>query len=193
MKRFIGTSLVAIMLVVGLSIFSSKPSQVVYAGDSNTPASNKDSSYFIEDRLTEANQKALDTKQPAPTVDTSLERANLIKRAEFINDTNRMGYVYLLSDMGQVIGEYTIKGKPSSLNSYLTQTEQIKCVDTGYSTDRQCAAVTSPDMDGSYGNNPDGIFFFTTDGTYVEWSGKYIYSSQAMNVNTPITLTRTVK
>ena len=182
------------MLLVGASVFSSKPSQIAYAGDSNAPAANKDSSYFIEDRLTESNQLSLDTAQPALTVDVSLERANLIKRLKFINDANRMGYVYLLSDMGSVIGEYTIKGKPSSLNSYLTQTEQIKCVNPDEAThDYQCAAVTSPDMDGSYGNNPDGIFFFATDETYVEWSGKYIYSSQAMNVSTPITLTRDVK
>ncbi len=29
-------------------------------------------------------------------------------------------------------------------------------------------------MDGSYGTNGDGIFFFLTDDTYMEWAGKYL-------------------
>ena len=33
---------------------------------------------------------------------------------------------------------------------------------------------------GSYGNNPEGIFFFTTAGSYVEWSGSYLYSNQPL-------------
>lgn len=33
-----------------------------------------------------------------------------------------------------------------------------------------------PDVDGSYGSNDNGIFFFTPDGKYVEWSGTYLYS-----------------
>ena len=32
------------------------------------------------------------------------------------------------------------------------------------------------DVDGSYGENDTGIFFFTTDGKYVEWTGTYLYS-----------------
>ena len=31
-------------------------------------------------------------------------------------------------------------------------------------------------MDGSYGSNGDAVFFFLTDGTYMEWAGKYLLS-----------------
>ena len=33
-----------------------------------------------------------------------------------------------------------------------------------------------PDVDGSYGENDTGIFFFTPDGKYIEWTGTYLYS-----------------
>ena len=32
------------------------------------------------------------------------------------------------------------------------------------------------DVDGSYGSNDNGIFFFTPDGKYIEWTGTYLYS-----------------
>ena len=194
MKKLIIGSLIVVMLLVGTSIFSSKPSAI--AGSSVSPAAVGDvnSTFFMEDALTEANQKRLDEVQPAPSLDKSLERANLIRRLKFLNDENRIGYIYILSDTGTVISEYTIKGKPSSLNSFLTNSEQVRCQDVGYNvSDKGCSTISSPDLDGSYGDNPEGIFFFTTDDTYVEWSGKYIYSSQSMNINTPVALTRNVK
>lgn len=183
-------SLAIVMVVTAASIFATKPVPMVSAGDSESP--NNGSTFFAEDTATENNQKHLVETQPAKTVEKSLERENLNRRLEFMNDANRVGYVYLLADTGQVISEYVIKGKPSSLNSMITQTEQIRCKFPS-SADKGCSAVSSPDMDGSYGANPDGIFFFTTDNNYVEWSGRYIYSSQKLNINTPVSLTRTVQ
>ena len=40
--------------------------------------------------------------------------------------------------------------------------------------------------DGSYGENDNGIFFFTTDGKYIEWTGTYIYSDIPYIVDDPI-------
>ena len=34
----------------------------------------------------------------------------------------------------------------------------------------------SNNVDGSYGSNDNGIFFFTPDGKYIEWTGTYLYS-----------------
>lgn len=42
------------------------------------------------------------------------------------------------------------------------------------------------DVDGSYGENDVGIFFFTVDGKYVEWDGTYLYSDIPFIVNDPI-------
>ncbi|MHB8600889.1 MAG: hypothetical protein ACYDER_29315 [Ktedonobacteraceae bacterium] len=143
-----------------------------------------------EQVLSENNQKTLDTNQPAPQLTTSLERANLIKKLEFTNNANQLGYVYLLALNGNVIASYTIKGKVSSLNSLLTTPSQLQACDSNGSS---CAVTQSPDLDGSYGVNPNGIFFFTTTGAYVEWSGTYIYSSQPLNITTPVSLTEQVR
>jgi hypothetical protein len=42
------------------------------------------------------------------------------------------------------------------------------------------------DVDGSYGENDNGIFFFTIDGKYVEWTGTYLYSDIPFEVGTPV-------
>ncbi len=141
-----------------------------------------------EQNITEQNQATLDKNQPIPQLTHSLERDNLIKKLNFTNNANQLGYVYLLGLNGSVIASYTVKGKVSSLNSLLTTTSQIQCPGTNNS----CITTPSPDLDGSYGNNPNGIFFFTTTGAYVEWSGTYIYSSQPLNIQTPVSLTEQV-
>lgn len=193
-KVALSSALSLILAVTGFSIFVSKPVQPAKAGDNKAPEQNQSLSFFQEAKFTEDNQKKLFEAQPPKTVEKSLERENLNRRLEFMNDENRVGYVYLLADTGQVIAEYVIKGKPSSLNSYITQSEQIRCyAPNAYNgNDKGCSAVQSPDLDGSYGDNPDGIFFFTADNNYVEWSGKYVYSSQSLNINTPVSLTRSI-
>ena len=68
--------------------------------------------------------------QPTPTdIEYSLERYNLIRRAYWVNGEKAkaravarpaevpMGYCVLLSDMGQVIAQFNVDGKVTSLNS----------------------------------------------------------------------------
>ena len=43
-------------------------------------------------------------------------------------------------------------------------------------------------MDGSYGENDNGIFFFTPDGKYVEWTGIYLYSDIPFELDAPTVL-----
>ena len=123
---------------------------------------------------TETNQQRLAAAQPPPQIQVSLERKNLIERLKRLNTENRIGYVYLLSKGGSVMAFYTISGKVSSLNSWLTTPEQVAYVNGA------SHVLPSPDFDGSYGKNPDGIFFFTTGGALVEWSGDYLYSDQPL-------------
>lgn len=116
------------------------------------------------------NQKQLETIQPAPVMDYSLERENIIERTIRFNDQNKVSYIYLLSDYGTVISFFTIKGKVSNLSSYLVPDDTV----ITHKFNEWAVTVQAPDVDGSYGTNGEGIYFFTTDGTYVEWNGKYI-------------------
>lgn len=148
----------------------------------------KDNSIGEEMVWTEQSQKRLNKVQPPPQLDYSLERANLTKRLERWNDENKVSYIYLMS-YGQVVSHYTIKGKVSSVNSKLSTNDQVVRTHAGGSYQ----TVESPDFDGSYGSNGDAVFFFTTDDTYVEWSGNYVLMDKPMKVNSTVQLTKEVE
>jgi len=176
----IASFVVLVSLIAVSPILKTITSIPVVAGN-NAQATQK-----VEEKLTEDNQKRLVEAIPAPVLQDSVERRNLVERLKRNNKADKIGYVFLLSDNGSVITNYTIKGKISSLNSLLTTPQQII---TRYTTSTSGYVVDSPDLDGSYGRNPDGVFFFTTDGNMVEWSGKFLYSEQPMTLSSAPVLT----
>lgn len=142
----------------------------------------------------------LEQSQPTPTdIDYSLERYNLIRRAYWVNGQREkalalpcpvdkpLGYVVLMLEGVGVVGNYIIDGKVSSLNSFLTPDSEYyeqEYGSNGYSVGDGNNWLA--DVDGSYGENDNGIFFFTTDGKYIEWTGTYIYSDIPYIVDDPI-------
>lgn len=150
-------------------------------------------SYWYEIGITEANQQQLVRAHPPFQMDNSLERANLIRRLKYLNNRENMHHVYLINH-GKVMGYFVAQGKVSSVNSKLTNDKQIvrakNChYDRGNGAggaEGSCfKVVESPQMDGSYGTNGDGIFFFTADGRYVEWNGVYVVSEEQLGMQTP--------
>lgn len=142
----------------------------------------------IKNTLT-ASGKLLKT-QPTPTdIDYSLERYNLMRRAYWVNGMREkamslpcpvdkpLGYIVLFVG-NSVLGSFVVDGKVTSLNSYLTPDSEC------YTTSGRADWLA--DIDGSFGENDQGIFFFTPDGKYIEWNGTYLYSDIPFTVNTPI-------
>lgn len=134
--------------------------------------------------------------QPTPTdIDYSLERYNLIKRAYWVNGQREkanalpcqivkpLGYIVLFTESGSVVGSFIVDGKVSSLNSFLTPDSEYYEYSAG-----SCSTLNRwlADVDGSYGENDNGIFFFTVDGKYIEWTGTYLYSDIPFVVDNPI-------
>jgi outer membrane murein-binding lipoprotein Lpp len=134
-----------------------------------------------QNKVIAAHQSKLEANQPAPDIQFSNERANLIKRVTTFNDPNKVSYIYLISDTGVVMAFYTVKGKVSNLSSYLVPDQQI--VDDPYNSESS-QVVQAPDIDGSYGTNGGGVFFYTTDGTYVEWNGLYMLADKPLKMAT---------
>ncbi len=158
----------------------------------NTKADVK-ATLFIGDKLSE--------NQPTPTdIDYSLERYNLIKRAYWVNGQREkantlvcavekpFGYIVLFTDAGGVVGSFVVDGKVSSLNSFLTPDSMYYEAVGDYVANGKSNQENEwlPDVDGSYGENDAGIFFFTTDGKYIEWTGTYLYSDIPFIVDDPI-------
>lgn len=149
---------------------------------------------------TATEQNTLDTKkvtetllgnQATPTdIEYSLERFNLTKRAYWVNGLYEkanavpcpverpIGYIVcMLEGVGPVF-QSTVDGKVSSLNSYLSP-------DSTYYTSSGTVSWLA-DVDGSYGENVEGVFWFTVDGHYMEWPGRYIYSDVPFDLSEPV-------
>lgn len=139
----------------------------------------EESTYQKSSRANEQAIKDIIANDTLPKITRSLERENIKRRIEFINQPDRIGYLYLLSENGQLIKEVQVLGKVSSLNSYLTPMEDVRNFGNG-----GVAVTQAADLDGTYGENSDGIFWFTADGVYQEWSGLHFYSSERMTLTT---------
>lgn len=126
----------------------------------------------IENTLNIGNK--LVENQATPTdINYSLERYNLIRRTYWVNGQRErantlvcevekpLGYIALFLENGACAGKFIVDGKITSLNSYLTpDSEYYELIYGGtYSKENKWL----PDVDGSYGSNDNGIFFFTTD------------------------------
>jgi len=169
------TSWVSGMVVVGCLM--------VYGCEEQKPPV---SSSVNEQTQAETNQQRLMKAVPAPVLNYSLERENIAKRIKECDDPNRVSYVYLIGPMGQVISFFTMKGKITSLNATLIGCQQI--INDPYARGegfRQGLVLEGPDLDGTYGKNPDGIFFYTAEGIRIEWNGLYLWVGQPLKISTP--------
>lgn len=163
----------------------------------------------VDTRNTLNTANRLQTNQPTPSdIEYSLERYNLIRRAYWVNGMREkantlpcevdkpLGYIVLFAG-NAVVGSFVVDGKVSSLNSFLTPDSEF------YSGEATAVSVVTragnisetnygfvnkwlADVDGSYGENDNGIFFFTPDGKYVEWTGEYLYSDIPFVVDAPV-------
>lgn len=140
----------------------------------------------------------LQANQPTPTdINYSLERYNLIRRTYWVNGQREkanslvcevekpLGYVVLISGT-TIIGSFVVDGKVSSLNSYLTPDSEYYEVVGDRKGNTTAENKWLADVDGSYGENDAGIFFFTPDGKYIEWTGTYLYSDIPFIVEDPV-------
>lgn len=132
----------------------------------------------------------LQSNQPTPTdISYSLQRYNLIRRAYWVNGMREkartlpcevekpLGYIYFFVEGVGCIAQHTVDGQITSLRSYLTPDSEY--YSASYSD-------WLADVDGTYGDNHDGIFFFTVDGNYVEWNGLYHYSDIYYEIDDPV-------
>lgn len=145
----------------------------------------------------------LQLNQPSPTdIDYSIPRWLLTRRAYFVNGQREkartlpcpiadipLGHVVLLTESGAVVGKFIVEGMVISLHTYLTPDSDYYEITSGSSTYKNKWLA---DIDGTYGENDDGIFFFTPDGLYMEWNGLYLYTDMPIMVDHPIVKTESL-
>ena len=190
MKNFM-KSFIAILCLMAMVMI------LFTACDVSTVSTSAGSATDKQNTISNANK--LQTNQPTPTdIEYSLERYNLIRRAYWVNGrrdkaanlpceiVKPLGYVVLMTESGAVLGCFTVDGKVSSLNSYLTPDSEYYEQKVYGSYGSQDENKWLADVDGSYGTNDSGIFFFTADGNYMEWNSKYLYSDIPFQIDAPI-------
>jgi len=148
------------------------------------------SAYQVQAAKNEANAAEIAARGGVPTLRISMDYENVKRRALYLNQANVLGYLYLLTENGQLVRESQVLGKVTSLNTYITPMEEIRKVqhkgDSSWGTETP-VVVSAPDIDGTYGDNIQGIFWFTPDGVYQEWNGKYLFSSERLSFSsTPV-------
>lgn len=182
-------AVIALIMIWAISFAGCEP---VTSIPTNTSKQDAKNTLAVGDKL--ANNQATPTD-----IDYSLERYNLIRRAYWVNGQREkarsipqpladipLGYCVLLTESGAVVGNYIVDGKVTSLNSYLSPDSEYYEKQMGESNVESRSNKWLPDVDGSYGENDNGIFFFTPDGKYIEWTGIYLYSDIPFEVENPI-------
>jgi len=147
----------------------------------------------------DAGDKLQDAQSTPTDISYSIPRYLLAKRAYFLSGQRDkanalpspiadlpLGYATIMTSSGAVIGNFPVIGMVVSLRTYLTPDSEYY-EKNGSSIDGRHANKWLPDIDGTYGENADGIFFFELDGTYHEFINVTAhYSDQPMKADNPI-------
>lgn len=148
----------------------------------------QNTSALDEQSHTETNQQRLLKNQPLPDIDWSMERDNLIKLKKLQNDRTVNFFMYIfIEGVAEPIGYYQVN-KVSSVNSQLSNPEQIISGNTTANNlpSSAVAVISSPSEDGSYGTNGDAVFGFTPEDICIETNMKFICATVPLTFAKPV-------
>jgi hypothetical protein len=147
----------------------------------------QNTSALEEQAHTENNQQTLLANQPLPTITWSMERDNLIKLKKLQNDRTINFFMYIfIEGIADPIGYYQVN-KVSSVNSQLSNPEQIiSGRESNNMPATTVAVIASPSEDGSYGTNGDAVFGFTPEDICIQTNMKFICATVPLNFTRPV-------
>lgn len=177
MKKIIA---IVLVLITCMALFAGCSDYVA------TPTTQ--SNYEQQAAANEQSAKEVASQYGVPDISRSLDYENVKRRLEYLNQGSNIGYLYLLTSNGQLVRESQVLGKTTSLNTYITPMEEVVQVAEGQTSSSYGSypatfvTVQSPDVDGTYGENVAGIFWFTPDGVYQEWlyPGLALFSAERL-------------
>lgn len=101
---------------------------------------------------------------------------NIKKRLELTSNPGLLGFVLLMNEAGQPIMYTGVKGKITSGGKRLTRGQILEKGDRGNNYGH--FVMKSPSDEGTWGSSNPYIYFWTTQGQYMQWNGKYLYSDK---------------
>lgn len=151
MKKLIGL-LVIVFVVVGCNEKQSKKPKKVTQSQKASEAAN--SITFTE----------------------NAEIDNIKARLELTSNPGLTGFVLLMNEAGQPIMYTGVKGKITSGSKRLTKGQRLVKGDRGNSYGH--FVMKTPSDEGTWGSSSPYVYFWTTNGQYIQWNGKYLYSDK---------------
>ena len=131
--------------------------------------------------------------QAAVKIDHSVERDSINKRLQLANDPTQIMWLYALSDVGTVVMNSPVVGKVSSSGKRLEPKTGTYLNSDGCAQGTLAYVAGEPyctqeimGADGTYGDSDSYIYWFTPEGQYFQWSGKYIVSNAPLKIEKPI-------
>ena len=107
------------------------------------------------------------------------EIENIKRRLELTSKPSTIGFILLLNESGQPIMYTSVKGKITSGSKRLTAPVQRWDLQEGGCTGRCGETIAdAPSDEGTWGSSDPYIYFWTVDGQYMQWNGKYMYSDK---------------
>lgn len=109
------------------------------------------------------------------------EIENIKNRLNLTSNPGLTGFVLLMNEAGQPIMYTGVKGKITSGSKRLTRPQELVGGDRGEYNGS--FVVDSSSDEGTYGSSSPYIFFWTTNGQYMQRNGKYLYSDKPFRLS----------
>lgn len=116
------------------------------------------------------------------------EIENIKRRLELTANPGLLGYIVLLNETGQPVMYAGVKGKITSGSKRLTEPDRSN--NWGGGTNN--VVRQSPSDEGTYGHSDPYIYFWTTNGQYIQWNGKYLYSDKPFRLSVEPIVTQVI-
>lgn len=113
--------------------------------------------------------------------DENAEIENIKHRIELTSSPGALGFILLMNEAGQPIMYTSVKGKITSSGKRLTRDQEIRTFSNGKGGVSP-SVINAPSDEGTYGKSDEYIYFWTTEGQYMQWNGKYLYSNQPFRI-----------
>ena len=132
-----------------------------------------------QNKLTQADKARVAAESVNFTENAEIE--NIKKRLELTSDPGLTGFILLLNQAGQPIMYTGVAGKITSGGKRLTPPIRRWKLDCG----QMCNETlnVAPSDEGTWGSSSEYVFFWTTNGQYIQWNGKYLYSDKPFRTN----------
>lgn len=136
-----------------------------------------------EKRVSTKTDQARKAQQAAETLvfSENAEIENIKRRLELTSKPGALGFILLLNEAGQPILYAGVKGKVTSGGKRLTPPVQLWNNSSGGNSRR--VVGPAPSDEGTWGSSSEYIYFWTVEGQYYQWSGRYLYSDKPFRLS----------